>query len=478
MKKLYTLTYTKEFNENAIDKAEIKKLIERHESRNVPSFKHKKNYYDGRHIIQNKARESSSAPNTKAVCNHAKDISDTASGYFMGESITYDNTSENETDMEPLLMAFDEADVDDTDGDNALDMSVYGVAYEYVYAKEGTTDLTTKTLEPENTFIVYDDTIEQKPLFAVYYHLRKDDITEESVYVATVLTENLKYVLNIETKNTISEVDETSEKHFMGAIPVICYQNNRYCIGDFEQQISLIDAYNTLMSDRINDKEQFIDALLVLYGAQLGDDEKETSKAAKALRREKLIEMPIDAKAEYLVSSLDEAGAEVLRKAIKEDIYTFSHVPNLTDENFIGNSSGVAMEYKLLGLEMITKIKTRWYKKGLRKRMELFCNYLGLKNLQTEAKSIVPVFSRGLPKNLIEIAQMVANLKGTVSQKTLLMQIPFVEDPDDEIDSVNVENEEALKRQQKAFGNEPNYPPAFEDKPKEKKKAGEVDGKD
>ena len=57
-----------------------------------------------------------------------------------------------------------------------------------------------------------------------------------------------------------------------------------------------------------------------------------------------------DAKAEYIARTFDESGMEVLRKAIKEDIYTFSHVPNLTDENFVGNSSGVAMEYKLLGL--------------------------------------------------------------------------------------------------------------------------------
>jgi len=474
---MYTLTYIKKFDEHNLDKAEIKKLIERHGSHNLPKLKRNKDYYNGDHIIKNKMR-GDSAPNTKTVCNHAKDIADISSGYFMGDPITYDNTSENETDTEPLLLAFDDAGVDDTDSDNALDMAIYGVAYEYIYAKEGETVLATKTLEPENTFIVYDDTIEQKPLFAVYYYLRKDDITEESVYIATVLTENLKYVLNIETKNTISEVDETPEEHYMGAIPIICFQNNRYCIGDFEQQISLIDAYNTLMSDRINDKEQFIDALLILYGSQLGDDEKETSKAAKALRREKLIEMPLDAKAEYLVSSLDESGAEVLRKAIKEDIYTFSHVPNLTDENFIGNSSGVAMEYKLLGLEMITRIKTRWYKKGLRKRIELFCNYMGLKNLQTEAKSIIPVFSRALPKNLSEIAQVVANLKGTVSQKTLLMQIPFVEDPDDEIGNVAAENEEAMKRQKAMFDNEPNEPPDFKEpksKKKGKKKAGGVD---
>ena len=90
---------------------------------------------------------------------------------------------------------------------------------------------------------------------------------------------------------------------------------------------------------------------------RLGDDEKEVTEAQKKLRENKLLELPEDAKAEYLTRQMDENGAEVLRKAIKEDIYNFSHVPNFMDENFAGNVSGVAMEYKLLGLEMITKVK-------------------------------------------------------------------------------------------------------------------------
>jgi len=456
---MYALTYAKEFDENNLDKAEIKKLIQKHESFNLPKLVKNKKYYMAKHNIENKTREGS-APNIKIVCNHAKDISDTASGYFMGNPITYNNTTKNEADIEPLLLAFDEAGVDDVDSDNALDMSIYGVAYEYVYAKENETVLAAKTLEPESTFIVYDDTIEQRRLFAVYYYLRKDDITEESVYIASVLTENLKYVLNIENKKTsMQEVAEQPEEHHMGMIPVIEYRNNKDCIGDFEQQISLIDAYNILMSDRINDKEQFIDALLILYGAQLGDDEEEAAKAAKILRREKLLELPVEARAEYLVQSLDESGVEVLRKAIKEDIYTFSHVPNLTDENFVGNSSGVAMEYKLLGLEMITKIKTRHYKKGLRRRIQLFCHYLGLTALETESKSIIPAFSRALPKNLLELSQMAGNLKGTVSQRTLLSQIPFIEDPDKEIKAVTQESEEAVRRQKAIFGLDGNPPP-------------------
>lgn len=248
----------------------------------------------------------------------------------------------------------------------------------------------------------------------------------------------------------MNEVQATIEQpiaHNFGEIPLIEYDNNKYQIGDFEQQIPLIDAYNKLTSDRVNDKEQFIDAILALYGVSLGDGDEGT-QAAKRLRQMKLLELPEDAKAEYLTRQMDENGAEILRKALKEDIYTFSHVPNLTDENFAGNSSGVAMEYKLLGLEMITKTKERYYRKGLRKRIRLFSNFLGLMNIRVEAMSIVPVFSRSLPKNLLELAQVVGNLKGTVSQKTLLTLLPFVEDVDSEIEELEEEKQAGMEEQQ------------------------------
>ena len=156
---------------------------------------------------------------------------------------------------------------------------------------------------------------------------------------------------------------------------------------------------------------------------------------------------------------MDENGVEILRKAIKEDIYMFSHVPNLSDENFVGNSSGVAMEYKLLGLEMLTKVKERNYKKGLRKRIRLYCNFLGMKAIALEAGSITPSFSRSLPKNLQELAGIVYNLKDVVSMKTLLKLLPFVEDPDFEIEEVQKQADESIKRQQALFGSSPNTPP-------------------
>ena len=246
--------------------------------------------------------------------------------------------------------------------------------------------------------------------------------------------------------------------HYFGNVPIIEYRNNKLCIGDFEQQISLIDAYNKLTSDRVNDKEQFVEALLVIYGTLMGDDNEEVSEVMKILKENGLLELPADARAEYISRTFDENGMEILRKAIKEDIYTFSHVPNLTDENFVGNSSGVAMEYKLLGLQMITGEKEKYYKKALKRRIELFCNYLNLKAIAVNPNNVKITFTRQLPKNLNELAQMIANLSGKVSTETLIEQLPFVEDASSEIEKVKQENEENVKLQQEMFKSQNDNP--------------------
>ena len=438
------LTYPRvEFDEKNIKKELVVKLIREHEKQ-LPRFKKLKKYYLGEHDILSKQR-SKNKPNYKPVCNHAKDIADTSTGYFMGNTISYSNSEDS--DIDELLIAFDNAEVDESDHDNALDMAIYGVAYEYVYARENENILDIKSLEVENTFIVYDDSIEQQPLFGVYYFKRKENKADTETYQAVIMTKQFVYSIVLEGKEK-GVISDKPIPHNMGDIPIIEYKNNKYSIGDFEQQIGLIDSYNSLTANRINDKEQFIDSILVLYGARLGDDEEESIKAMESLAEHKLLELHPEARAEYLSKTLNENEVETLRNAVKQDIYTFSHIPNLTDENFAGNSSGVAMEFKLLGLEMITKIKQRYYVKGLKKRIKLFANYLGLTQIAIDANSIIPNFSRSLPKNLLEISQIVSNLDGKVSQETLLSQIPFVEDPTSEIEKVNEEKQENIAQNQ------------------------------
>ena len=443
--RIYTMPRS-DWDEQNPNKQAILTLILKHQNE-VERLHKLKQYYVGQHDILGENRKN------KLVCNHAKDISDTASSYFIGNPISYNG----DEDISLLMDAFEQAGADEADGDNGLDLSIYGCAYEYIYPMEDSTALSVKNLSPENTFMVYDDTIEQKELFAVYYYVKKDDSDNRNpIYVATVLTDNLKWVLDIEKIPGSQSLLEEPEPHYFEQIPIVEYLNNKLAIGDFELQIPLIDAYNALMSDRITDKEQFIDSILAIYGALLGDPDAvdEDGKTAKErVKEDKLLELPKDSKAEYLTRTFDEQGVEVLKKAIEQDIHKFSHIPCMTDESFGGNVSGVAMEFKLLGMENIAKIKTRYYRKGLRKRIRLFTDWLEKsRSVNINAAGITPIFTRALPNNLLEISQIVANLWGKVSRKTLLSQIPFVDDVDAELEAVEKETEEEVRQQQVLFG--------------------------
>ena len=460
----YIFTYPRDdFEAGKLKSSEVKKLINKHESELVPNLTKLIEYYKGQQEIN--SSEDSSKPQT--VCNHAKDISDTAAGYFLGAPISWKQVGEANdskdkdglTEFDKLMDRFDHAQVPDTDQDNALMLSITGRAYDYTYAEEGEPELMTMPLDPLHTFIVCDESIEHRELFAVYYYYKKNDVAvqeDTKLYIMVMTDSELIYW-------TLTSDEDTAptkrEPHNLGYIPVTLYKNNKFCIGDFEQQIGLVDAYNTLTSDRVQDKESFIDAILVIYGSLLGEDSESSDEALKEVKKKKLLELDDDARAEYLTRTLDEGGMEVLRTALKEDIYTFSHVPNLTDKNFAGNSSGVAMEYKLLGLEMLTKIKERWYRKGLRKRLKMFLHFYGLKEMKLTEENLEAKFSRGLPKNLAELAGIVNSLSGKVSQATLLTQLPFVEDPLAEIEAVRAENEEKLKQQQEIFAATANNPP-------------------
>jgi hypothetical protein len=69
-----------------------------------------------------------------------------------------------------------------------------------------------------------------------------------------------------------------------------------------------------------------------------------------------------------------------------------------------------------------------------------------MQQIALEAHSIVPQFSRGLPKNLLEISQIISNLDGKVSLRQLISLLPFVEDPDAELEALKEQKEENMEQ--------------------------------
>lgn len=416
-----------------ITKDVIKDIIE-YSNRSNKHFDMLKNYYVGRQSICDREKDNS-LKNNKIVVNHAKFIVDTNTGYLLGNPVEY-QPSEG-IDIQPLLDVYKKNVITDLDVELAKDIGIYGHQFEYVYANEESNPKSVE-VDVRRTVLVRDDTVEHKEIFAIMYNPvykgeeKKENLQYyEVIYVDDTVLRNYRM-----TNNTLTQIDP-DVYHSFGAVPVIEYSNNPEKMGDFETVISLIDAYNLLQSDRVNDKEQLVDAILCFYGMDFEAEQIDDLKQHRVISQ-----IPSDGKVEYLVKQLNEADTDVLRKTIEADIHKISMVPNITDQNFVGNASGVAIRYKLLGFEQNIKNKERYFEKGLMKRFRLYNNFLTTKSAMSyvETEDVDTIFKRNLPSNDFEISQMIANLKGIVDDETLVGQLSFIKDAHEIVEIARAES--------------------------------------
>ena len=427
--------------------------------------------YNREHDIVSRIRLTG-LPNNKLVHDFPRYIATMASGYLVGKPVQYAPPEKQEAAYEALDNALEAAKTDCIDSELAVDASVYGKGVELCYA-DGNAKPKVSEINPMIGFVVYDDTVEHQPLFGVMITPKTDATLTKTGKRITVYTAT--EIIAYDSSNPAAPVEGAHTPHFFGGVPMVEYWNNADETGDFEPVASLINAYDVLQSDRINDKQQFTDAIMVLKGVRgLGVEDTEeavdpadaaavanaaykaTLTPSQRLAQTRTLALPSDADAEYLVKPDAETANELLRKSLADDIHKFSFVPNLTDEKFAGISSGVAMRFKLLGLEQITSVKERWFREALRTRLRLFANFLSKKGAAAvDIDKIQITFSRSLPVNELEIAQTLATYDGMVPQELLLAQVPFVEDADKAAEMMAEEKAEALKQSQIQFATQP-----------------------
>ena len=160
------------------------------------------------------------------------------------------------------------------------------------------------------------------------------------------------------------------------------------------------------------------------------------------------MELTPESDVSFLTRQADQQGDQLLSESIAKDIHKFSYIPDLTDEHFAANVSGVAMQFKLWGLLQLMKKKERYIKEGLRYRIKLFSAILAIKGKKpVDVEKITITITRNLPKNLVELAQVIANLSGICSSETLVAQLPFVEDPEKEVEKAAEEKRQAMDEQ-------------------------------
>ena len=387
------------------------------------------NYYIGKQNITNRTMSDSSKPNNKCVNNYPKYITDIMSAYFMGEPISYN--SKDETLLEAIKPIFNYNDEQAENAELAKDASIYGKSYELIYLDEDT-NIRFKKIDAVGAIPIYDDTLEGALLHFIRYY-DNYDLTTDSTYT-TVEVYSRSYIQT--WRRDLSSMKLIEEQaHNFNDVPIIIYQNNEEELGDFENVVSLIDEYDKLISDAANNQDYFSDCFLVLKGLE-GTD----ADGIAAMKENRVLLLPDNAGAEWLTKGANNEEVESLKATIDENIHKFSMCPRMTDDNFASNASGVAMKYKLMGLENATSKKERAFKKGIQRRIELICNILYILGTTYDYRAIDMVFSRNIPANLLEVADVLSKVGHLLSKETQVALLPI--DIDYSIEKERLKNEE------------------------------------
>jgi SPP1 family phage portal protein len=229
------------------------------------------------------------------------------------------------------------------------------------------------------------------------------------------------------------------EFHVFGQCPVTVFSLNTDEVSIFDKVMSLQDAYNELLSDEVDDFEAFADAYLVLKGISADEDDLASMKEHRVLM------MDPDADAFYLTKSIGDTQIQNMLQNVNDQIHKISASPDFNDDKFMAQS-GIAMRYKLVGFENAASAIESNMKKALQRRLELISAIIGVTEGEEELwREAQITFTRNLPSDLTQTVQIVNQLRGIVSQETLLTLLPFVQDVGEEMERVKAEKEESME---------------------------------
>lgn len=416
---------------DGMTEADIKKIVD--ENSDGARYKKLEDYYAGNHKILGARKKDSTAPNNRIVNNMAKYATDTAVGYFLGQPVIY--SSQNEEYLSKLQDVFDYNDEQDENTELAKIDSIDGTCFEMVYMDEDAR-IRFARVNPGSCIVIY-ETGCAEPMAVIRTINSQDRIGHKIKKVEYWNSSECWYFQSLNGGGL--QLQEVVE-HYWHDVPFTEYVNNEERFGDFEGIISIIDAYNRVQSNTANFFQYNDEAILKVL--RLGDV---TSQDIADMKEEGAILLDDGGDIDWLIKKVNDTALENYKKRLREDMHIFSNVPNLTDANFGGNLSGVAVSYKLWGLEQICAIKERKFKRGLQRRIELITNMFNFLGGNYDYRDIDIQFRRNKPQNLLEIAQIITTLATELSRETRLKMLPTIDNVQDEIDKLNAEQEQNVQ---------------------------------
>ena len=408
----------------------LQKMFERFNLETLPKLNRYKNYYDGAQAIINKIYSDPTKPCNKTVINYCKNIVDSYCGYLATPSHISYSSSE---DIEEVMNILRYNDYQSEDADFLLDALIYGTAAELMYI-DSHSQTRFRMINPTQCFGVYDDSLTGDLMYFVRFYKANEWDNTDTYKVDVYSDYDIKHYTMTGT-NGMSLTFVSEEPHYFSQCPAnIFYLPDEKSI--FDCVMSLQDAANELLSAEIDDYSAFCDAYLALIGVDADAED------IAAMKRNRVMILPEGATANWITKNASDAQVENILKRIHESIYRIAQCPDFSSESFVGGvSSGIAIRYRLTGMETRAGKIEAAMKKALQRRIEIICGIATLKLGEEVFRDINISFKRNIPEDMNSIISLVNSLKGSVSDATLLAQIPFITDVNAELEALQAQKQ-------------------------------------
>ena len=403
-----------------------------------PKLNKYKNYYDGLQAILNKSYSDASKPCSRTVINYCKNIVDSYCGYLATPGyISY----RSDNDIEEVMNILRYNDYQSEDADYLLDALTFGVACELMYI-DSNSKVRFRLINPSQCFGVYDDSLTGDLMYFVRMYKASDWDDSDWFNVDVYSDYDIKHYKMNGMSGNLTFIGE--EPHYFSQCPAnIFYLPDEKSI--FDCVMSLQDASNELVSAEIDDYSAFCDAYLTLIGVDADTDD------IAAMKENRVLVLPDGANAAWLTKNANDAQVENILKRIHDSIYRIAQCPDFSSESFVGGvSSGIAIRYRLTGMETRAAKICAAMEKALQRRIEIICGIASLKLGEEVFRDIEIEFKRNIPEDNTALIALVNSLKGTVSDATLLAQLPFITDVNAELEAL--QEQKAANMEMYGFG--------------------------
>ena len=388
--------------------------------------------YMSDHAILRNAAKPQWKPDNRVVVNFAKYIVDTMNGFFLGNPIKI--TSDNESAAEFVEYIDRYNDQDNNNAELAKTCDIFGKAYEMYFTDEQS-ELCITTLSPLESFMIFDESILERPIFFVRRYIDSENVEHGSISSET----HIRYFKADGSYTWESEW----EPHYFGGVPATEYVENAERQGIFEPVMTMIDAYDKAISEKANDVDYFADAYLKIIGPELSDSDLAFMRDKRVINYEGFDSEKVIV--DFLDKPSGDTTQENLIDRLERLIFQISMVANISDETF-GTSSGIAMKYKLQAMTNLAKAKQRKFESGMNRRYRLLFGHPAAKGKvkADDWTELTYQFTPNIPSNVLEEAQTAAQLSGIVSQETQLKILSVVDNVKEEIERMDEENVSAM----------------------------------